>query len=108
LRVRYLLGFLFLCGAAYFALLGGDSSLLELRRIRAETEREAERLREVRRDVERLRARADSLANDTETIERIARERWGLIRPGERLYRFEDGDGGKQRRETETGNRDGN
>ncbi|MGH7555336.1 MAG: FtsB family cell division protein [Longimicrobiales bacterium] len=90
MRVRYLLGFVLLCGAVYFALLGGDSSLLELRRIRAETEREAERLRDVRRDLERLRARADSLANDDATIERIARERWGLIRPGERLYRFED------------------
>ncbi len=78
-------------GAAYFALLGGDSSLLDLRRIRKEVAREAERLRDVRAEVERLRARADSLESDTAIIERIARERWGLIRPGERLYRFEDG-----------------
>jgi len=27
-----------------------------------------------------------------QAIERLARERWGLIRPGERLYRFEDAD----------------
>jgi cell division protein FtsB len=26
-------------------------------------------------------------------IERIAREKWGMIRPGEKLYRFEDAPG---------------
>lgn len=41
-------------------------------------------------EVERLRARVDSLENDSATIERIAREKWGMIRPGERLYRFEE------------------
>jgi cell division protein FtsB len=90
LRVRYLLGVLLLAGAAYYALFGGDYSLRELRRIREETAQEAVSLAEVRAEIERLEARADSLANDEGTIERIARERWGLIRPGERLYRFED------------------
>jgi cell division protein FtsB len=40
--------------------------------------------------VDRLRSRRDSLLHDTATIERIARERYGLIRDGERLYRFAD------------------
>jgi cell division protein FtsB len=55
-------------------------------------------LAEVRAEVERLRARADSLENDSATIERIARERWGMIRPGERLYRFADEDRGSTER----------
>jgi cell division protein FtsB len=38
--------------------------------------------------VDSLEARADSLQSDSATIERIARERYGMIRPGERLYRF--------------------
>jgi cell division protein FtsB len=89
LRVRYLLGLVLLAGAAYFALFGGDYSMLEVRRVRQETAAEAARLAELRAEVERLHARVDSLESDAGTIERIARERWGMIRPGERLYRFE-------------------
>jgi cell division protein FtsB len=92
LKVRYVLGAVFLAGAAYFALFGGEYSLLEVRRIRAEREREVARLDEVRAEVQRLEARVDSLEHDSATIERIARERWGLIRPGERLYRFAEPD----------------
>jgi cell division protein FtsB len=58
--------------------------------VRVELEQERTRLTAVQDEVERLRARVDSLENDSATIERIAREKWGMIRPGERLYRFED------------------
>jgi cell division protein FtsB len=92
LRLRYALGALLLAGAAYFALFGGEYSLLEVRRIRAERESERVRLEDVRAEVDRLEARVDSLEHDSATIERIARERWGLIRPGERLYRFAEPD----------------
>jgi cell division protein FtsB len=40
------------------------------------------------KQLEELRSRADSLQKDPGTIERVAREKYGLIRPGERLYRF--------------------
>jgi cell division protein FtsB len=65
---------------------------VELRRVKDELELERQRLVEVQSEVERLRARVDSLENDSATIERIAREKWGMIRPGEKLYRFEDAD----------------
>ena len=45
--------------------------------------------------VEALRAREDSLMNDSATIERLARERYGLIRDGEKLYRFVEDDSSK-------------
>jgi cell division protein FtsB len=92
LRLRYVLGAVFLAGAAYFALFGGEYGMLEVRRMRAERELEQSRLDQVRAEVARLEARADSVENDSATIERIARERWGLIRPGERLYRFAEPD----------------
>ena len=84
-----------LAGAAYFALFGGEYGVFEVRRIRQELAQEKERVRAAEIEVARLRARVDSLENDSATIERIARERWGLIRPGERLYRFEEGDAGR-------------
>jgi cell division protein FtsB len=88
LKPRILLGALLLVGAAYFAVFGGEYSLVELRRVRAEHDLEAARLDSARAELARLQARADSLERDSATIERLARERHGLIRPGERLYRF--------------------
>lgn len=81
-----------LAGAVYFALFGGEWSYIELQRMRKEREQELVRLQEAERLIDSLRARVDSLENDSATIERVARERWGLIRPGERLYRFEVAD----------------
>lgn len=75
-------------GAAYFALFGGEYSFFELRRVRAERALEQQRLEANRAEVQALRARADSLLRDSATIERVARERHGLLREGEKLYRF--------------------
>ena len=82
-------------GAAYYALFGGEYSLLETRRLDREKKLEAERLKETRDEVTRLRARADSLAKDSATLERVARERYGMVKNGERLYRFVDSAGAK-------------
>jgi hypothetical protein len=56
--------------------------------VRDQRAHEEQRVEEASGEVERLRARRDSLAHDSATIERVARERYGLIRDGERLYRF--------------------
>ena len=77
-------------GAAYYAFFGGEYSLMEARKLEQEREREEQLLDATRRDVTALRARADSLDKDAATLERIARERYGLIKEGERLYRFVD------------------
>ncbi|MGQ0560963.1 MAG: FtsB family cell division protein [Gemmatimonadota bacterium] len=79
-----------IAGAAYYALFGGEYSLMEMRRLERERVLEAEKLRATRAEITALRARADSLAKDSATLERIARERYGMIRTGERLYRFVD------------------
>ena len=90
MKMRYVVGAVLLAGATYFALFGGEYSLIELARVRRERALEADRLEELQADVARRAAYADSLENDPATIERMARERWGLIRPGERLYRFDE------------------
>lgn len=74
--------------AVYFALFGGEYSVFEVRRARAERALEADRLAEVRRVNDSLRAWGDSLEGDSATIERLARERYGMIRDGEVLYRI--------------------
>jgi cell division protein FtsB len=80
-------------GAAYYAFFGGEYSLMESRKLEGERTLEQQRLTQTRQDVATLRARADSLQHDSATLERVAREKYGLIKEGERLYRFVDSAG---------------
>jgi cell division protein FtsB len=43
---------------------------------------------EVHSQIDSLSAWADSLRDDSGTLERVARERFGMIKEGETLYRF--------------------
>jgi len=74
--------------ALYFAVFGGEHTHLDLLEARNAIEDESQALAELHLKVDSLEARADSLANDPATLERVARERYGMIREGEILYRF--------------------
>jgi len=74
--------------AVYYALFGGEYSLLELQKARSEIAAQEEELTLLRGENEYLRARADSLQHDSATLEKLARERFGMIRDGEVLYRM--------------------
>lgn len=81
-----------LCLGLYFALFGGEYSVFEVRKARSELlEREAV-LPVVRQQIDSLRARVDSLEHDDEALERFGRERYGLVREGEYLYRLSQPD----------------
>ena len=81
--------------AVYFAVFGGEYSVFEVRGTRAQVEVERARLEEVSAQIDSLGAWADSLANDPGTIERVAREEYGMVREGETLYRFADAEAGE-------------
>ncbi|MDX1674841.1 MAG: septum formation initiator family protein, partial [Longimicrobiales bacterium] len=78
--------------AAYFFVLGGEYTFLDLWLMEREYEEEVAELEAIRVDVTQLEATADSLATDSAALERLAREQYGLIREGERLYRFVEPD----------------
>lgn len=78
--------------AVYWAVFGGEYSVFELRQARVEAEAQRQELEELRREIDSLRAWADSLRTDSATLERFARERFGMIRDGEILYRFVEPD----------------
>ena len=78
--------------ALYFALFGGEYSLLESRAIRAGAREDAVELADLESRIDSLSAWADSLESDSSALERLARERYGMIRDGEVLYRFADPD----------------
>jgi cell division protein FtsB len=79
-------GLLFL--AAYYAVYGGEYSVFDLSRQRTAVEQERDTLVELQHRLDSLSAWADSLQSDSATLERVAREQFGMIRDGETLYRF--------------------
>lgn len=91
----------------YFAIFGGEYNAFEswqLERRLADEHAELERLEA---EVEALRARADSLETDPAMLERLARERYGMIREGERLYHFVEPEPAESARETDSAPRGG-
>jgi len=74
--------------SVYYAVWGGEYSAFDLRKLEAMQAEEHAELARVREQVDSLRAQSERLEKDPAAIERIARERFGMIRDGELLYRF--------------------
>ena len=74
--------------SVYFALFGGEYSVCEVKRVRTENLELEQRLTELEKANDSLRMWAEALETDSATIERLARERYGMIRAGEILYRI--------------------
>ncbi len=91
-RMRRLLFPALLGLAVYFAVFGGEYSVFELRRARQQTGEEATELDRLRGELDSLTAWVDSLETDSATLERLARERFGMTREDEVLYRFPPAD----------------
>ncbi len=76
--------------AVYYALFGGEYTVLDVKRVQAETVEARELLAQLKDATESLGASAEALENDPRTLEKLARERFGMIRSDEILYRFAD------------------
>ena len=74
--------------ATYYAVWGGEYSAFDLRSLRGQERAATERLALARESVDSLRSVAAALESDPATIEAVARERFGMIKEGELLYRF--------------------
>jgi cell division protein FtsB len=86
--VRRLLAGAVLGLAAYYAVWGGEYSAFHLVRLDRDRAAAEARLARVTAEVDSLRALATTLERDDAAVERIARERFGMVREGEILYRF--------------------
>lgn len=76
-------------GAVIFALFGGEYGIHDLRTLRQTVAAEEAAIAELEAAIDSLRVELQALETDPEVIERVARERHGMIRPGEHLYRIE-------------------
>lgn len=73
---------------AFFALLAGEYSTLDWLSLRASLAREETAVRELRAEVDSLTRLVRALETSPAAQERAAREEFGMIRDGERLYRL--------------------
>ncbi len=73
--------------AGYYALFGGRYSVLEMRSAARERDQLQRQVDSLHRVNEQLTARVDSLEHDPTLLERVAREEFGMIKPGEVIYR---------------------
>jgi cell division protein FtsB len=65
---------------------------LRLRALEHENDRLETRISQIETENEELRDEIDRMENDLEVIERLARTDLGLIKDGDKVYRFVEGD----------------
>jgi cell division protein FtsB len=92
---RVLIGLVVLAMAA-FAVEGGEYGTLDLLRLRKQVRGERESLARLRHEVDSLARLERALKTDSVTQERVAREIYGMIRPGELLYQVVRPDSAKR------------
>jgi cell division protein FtsB len=83
--------------ALYFALQGGEYGTLDLLQLRREETQEREHVTRLQRMVDSLTDVAKGIEKDPRVQERVARERFGMLRKGEFLYRLVPADQKRER-----------
>ena len=89
-RVSRILAFAALVAAGYHWMAGGEYTRAALSRLGEEAAAQRTQIAAREAELVRLEAWADSLVGDAWAIERVARERYGFVRPGEIIVRFVD------------------
>ncbi len=87
---RFLAGAVVVGGLA-FGYTGGEYSTGDWRTLRDNVATERAVATRLQIDIDSLRREADALETDSAAQERAARERFGMLRPGEMMYRIEEG-----------------
>jgi cell division protein FtsB len=74
--------------ALIFALGGGTYTTLDLFRLKSQLRDEQEAIAQLKSDIDSLTKVANAAEHDPRTQEQLARDQFGMIRPGEYLYRI--------------------
>lgn len=74
--------------ALFFALMGGEYGVLDHRELKQLVAVEEDSIAVLEQDVDSLTGYLKAILTDPEVQERIARERLGMVRPGEFVYRI--------------------
>lgn len=77
---------------AFYAVEGGEYGTTDLLALKGQVRRAREDIVRLRNDVDSLRRLEHALQTDTVLQEKVARELYGMIRPGEILYQVVPGE----------------
>jgi cell division protein FtsB len=77
-------------GGVGFGAFGGEYGTFDWWKLRRDLTRETAVLDSLRAEMDSLRTEARLLERDPETQERVARERFGMLRPGELMFVIEE------------------
>jgi cell division protein FtsB len=66
----------------------GDRGFLDVYRLHKEDKNRSLEIAAARSEIDSLKAEIERLKNDTTYIERVARERLGMARKGEKIFKF--------------------
>ncbi len=77
-------------GGLAFGILGGEYGAIDWWKLKRQVREEEEALATLRREIDSLTAYAEALEGDSATQERVAREKLGMLRPGEIVYLLSD------------------
>ncbi len=86
-------------GGAVFGFAGGEYSTVDWWKLRQSVQQAEEAVARLRVEIDSLTEEVVALETDPATQERVAREAFGMLRPGEMLYRVERGEGRREREE---------
>jgi cell division protein FtsB len=85
-RARQVLVVAVVAGMTYYAVEGGEYGTMDLLALRKQVRGEREAITRLRLEVDSLAREQHALATDPRVQEKVARELYGMIRPGEMLY----------------------
>ncbi|MGA2384415.1 MAG: septum formation initiator family protein [Gemmatimonadales bacterium] len=94
--LKRLLGSLAVVAMVGFAAEGGEYGTFDLLKLKAQVRGERDSIVRLRTEVDSLTRFEQALKSDPATQERVAREVFGMIRPGEMLYQVVPGDSAKR------------
>ena len=91
MKLSRIVGAVAFTGGVAFGFVGGEYSTGDWRTLRRELASENGAIERLEAEIDSLRGEVEALENDSLTQEREARERFGMLRPGELLYRVQRG-----------------
>lgn len=89
MRAGQVIAVLILVGGLVFGLFAGEYRAIDSWKLKRQVRDERLALEQLNLDIDSLRAYAESLETNRVTQERVARDRFGMIRDGEIVYRIE-------------------
>jgi cell division protein FtsB len=78
----------FIALAALIVMTVGDRGFLDMYRLHREDKARSQQIAAARAEIDSLKAEIERLKNDTAYIERVAREKLGMARKGEKIFKF--------------------